>query len=152
MRKKKNYDIIKLLKKLKSDRFVNFFIIWYNLCRNSKEKSMKKKAIVIITGSEKEKQEVDLEIKNEKLNYREKDGTNVFFNQKEKVLIRENEKFFMEFFFEKEIISIYMKEERKNIEIPIIMDQLEINDNRIKIIYRIENQEYCYEIRMEELS
>ncbi len=113
---------------------------------------MKKKAVVMITGSEKESQEVDLEIKNEKLNYREKDGTNVLLNLKEKVLIRENEKFFMEFFFEKEIISIYLKEERKNIEIPIITNQLEMNDNRIKVIYKIENQAYCYEMRMEESS
>lgn len=113
---------------------------------------MKKKATVIITSNEKVQQKVDLEIKNKKISYREKEGTNVLFDQKEKVLIRENEKFFMEFFFEKGIISIYMKEERKNLEIPIITNQLEVSETNIKIKYKLEKQEYCYEIRMEESS
>lgn len=113
---------------------------------------MKRKASVILTSNEKIQQEVYLEIKNEKINYQEQDGTNVLFDPNEKVLIRENARFFMEFYFEKEMISIYMKEERKNLEIPIITRELEVADNRIKIKYKLEEQEYCYEIRMEESS
>lgn len=112
---------------------------------------MKKKAKITIIGNGKIQQKVDLEIKNEKISYREEDGTNVLFDLKEKVLIRENKNFFMEFFFEKKMISIYMKEERKSLEIPIIINQLEIKDNKVNIKYKIENQEYWYKIRMEEI-
>lgn len=113
---------------------------------------MKKKALIIITGSEAIQQEVEVEIKSEKVNYQEKDGTNVLFDKKKKLLIRENQQFLMEFIFEKNIVSLYMKEERKEVEIPLITREVEIKENNIVIKYKLEEQEYSYEIRMEESS
>lgn len=113
---------------------------------------MKKRAFIMINGNEDIQQEVMLTLKNKKINYQEKDGTNVLFDQSEKVLIRENKRFLMEFSFEKNIVSIYMKKEEKEVEIPIITHQLEVSKNRVRIKYKLEEQEYVYEIRMEESS
>lgn len=112
---------------------------------------MKKKATVKIkTKEETIEEKVELEVKNNKINYKEENKTIVLLDLESKTLMRENKKLYMEYDFFKEKGNIYIKSLRKNIELQFKLKKMNINRNKIEVQYEIENNLYTYKIEMED--
>lgn len=94
---------------------------------------------------------ININIKNNKINYTETDSkhTNVFLDLGEKLLIRENEELYLEFNFSSNQGMIYLKETGNNITINLNTEKYQILEKRIEIMYKIDENSYEYIIEME---
>lgn len=84
-----------------------------------------------------------------KLKYQENDQTKVNFNYTNNELLRENKEIKMKYLFseKKETTgTIYLKDIKKNIDIPIKTSKIKRKNNSIHIEYTINNNKYYYEI------
>lgn len=111
---------------------------------------MKRNAIVKIETKENSQQEtVEIEIKNSKINYLEKNKTTVFLDLEKQVLIRENIELYIELLFREEKANLYIKNLQKNITIGLKLKKIDISKNKIVIQYELENELYSYQLEME---
>ncbi len=99
----------------------------------------------ITNNDEKEIYEVEAEKSADKYKYIESNEfkTKVEYNYKKQTLRRENEQVFMEFNFKTEEAIILLKENEKEMIIPI--EILSINNNKVE--YKLEDQHFLYEIK-----
>lgn len=112
---------------------------------------MKKQAVVTLeTRGQKLQEKVNIEIKNNKINYKEQNKTDVLFDMDQKILMRENKEMYMEFFFQTQKGYIHPKDLKNTIEIEIKSKKIDIQPNKIVIKYEIENDPYVYQIEMED--
>ncbi|MCI8347037.1 MAG: hypothetical protein HFJ12_03700 [Bacilli bacterium] len=112
---------------------------------------MKKKAIVKIETEDSKLQErVEVEIKNGKINYLEKDKTAVLLELENKILIRENPEIYMELNLKEEKGNIYIKSLQKNIAILLELKKMDISKNKIEVQYEVEKELYFYKLEMED--
>lgn len=113
---------------------------------------MEKQAkITLKTQEEVIENDINIQIKNKKINYIETDSkhTNVFLDLDEKLLIRENEELYLEYNFSSNQGIIFLKETGNNIAININTEKYQILDKRIEIMYKIDENSYEYIIEME---
>lgn len=94
---------------------------------------------------------ININIKNNKINYTETDSkhTNVFLDLGEKLLIRENEELYLEYNFSSNQGMIYLKEIGNNITMNLNTERYQILEKRIEIMYKIDENSYEYIIEME---
>lgn len=112
---------------------------------------MKKNAIVKIeTKNSNLKERVEVEIKNNKINYVEKNKTVVLLDLENKILIRENPEFYMELVLKEGKGNIYIKSLQKNITILFKLKKMDISKNKIVIQYEMEKELYSYKLEMED--
>lgn len=112
---------------------------------------MKKKATIKIKAKEETVEEkVQLEVKNNKINYKEENKTTVLLDLKNKILIRENKELYMEYDFIKEKGNLYIKSLQKNIDLQLKLKKIDISNHKIVIQYELEKECYIYEIEMED--
>lgn len=113
---------------------------------------MKKRAKISLKSREVLKKfETEVEIKNDKIYYLDNDErkTNVLFDYKDSILIRENKEFYMEYNFSNNKGIIFMKDLRKTININLNTINISKKDSIIEIIYEIDAELYEYQIVME---
>lgn len=111
-----------------------------------------KSTISIISNTDKITYKVDLEIKNNKINYKEnKDNTitEVLYDRKNKILIRDNKEMYMEYDFNMNNASIYIKDLKKEINLDIKVKKIKDTNNKIDIEYILNDELYKYVIDME---
>lgn len=110
---------------------------------------MKKKAQVSLKkNNDIIKKEVEITIKNNKINY-SVNKADVMFLPKEELLIRDNNKIYLEYDFNKSTGLIYVKELKSNLYIELKVIKKIVKDNFIEIEYEIEDDKYIYTIKME---
>lgn len=113
---------------------------------------MEKQAkITLKTEEEVIEYDININIKNNKINYIETDSkhTNVLLDLDEKLLIRDNQELYLEYNFSTNQGMIYLKETGNNIAININTEKYQILDKRIEIMYKIDENSYEYIIEME---
>lgn len=113
---------------------------------------MKKAKVTIETENDNISYVVKLIEKNNKISYQEEDElkSNVLFDKNNSILIRENINFYMEFLFLESKVNITIKELKRNIDLPIKVKILQIDNNKIDIKYELEKIDYYYKIEVEE--
>ncbi len=112
---------------------------------------MKKQALITLIKKDNQvKETVIIEIKEEKLNYIEKSNTEVLFDVKKQLLIRDNKELYMEFDFKNNKANIYIKDLKANTELLLKTEKINITNNKIVIQYTMENEDYLYQIEMED--
>ena len=81
----------------------------------------KKSKISLITNKEKLTYEVNIEIKNDKINYQENNDelTSVLYDKTSRILIRDNKEIYMEYDFNMNKASIYIKDLKKEINLEL---------------------------------
>ena len=111
----------------------------------------KKSKISLITNKEKLTYEVNIEIKNDKINYQENNDelTNVLYDKTSRILIRDNKEIYMEYDFNMNKASIYIKDLRKEINLSLRTKNIVESDKLIDIEYLLDNEVYRYIIDME---
>ena len=111
----------------------------------------KKSKISIITNKEKLTYEVNIEIKNDKINYKENNAelTNVLYDKTSRILIRDNKEIYMEYDFNMNKASIYIKDLKKEINLELRTKNIVESDKLIDIEYLLDNEVYRYIIDME---
>lgn len=111
----------------------------------------KKSKISLITNKEKLTYEVNIEIKNDKLNYKENNDelTNVLYDKTSRILIRDNKEIYMEYDFNMNKASIYIKDLKKEINLELRTKNIIESDKLIDIEYLLDNEVYRYIIDME---
>lgn len=112
---------------------------------------MNKKAIIsLITKEEEFKYNETISIKNNKINYKEEGITDVFYDIKKEILIRDNKDIYMEYNFSTNKATVYIKELKKVINLNLIKKELIVTDKLIDILYLLDDKECRYIIDMEE--
>ena len=111
----------------------------------------KKSKISLITNKEKLSYEVNIEIKNDKINYKENNAelTNVLYDKTSRILIRDNKEIYMEYDFNMNKASIYIKDLKKEINLELRTKNIVESDKLIDIEYLLDNEVYRYIIDME---
>lgn len=111
----------------------------------------KKSKISLITNKEKLTYEVNIEIKNDKINYQENNDelTRVLYDKTNKTLIRDNKEIYMEYDFNMNKASIYIKDLKKEINLELRTKNIVESDKLIDIEYLLDNEVYRYIIDME---
>ena len=111
----------------------------------------KKSKISLITNKEKLTYEVNIEIKNDKINYKENNAelTNVLYDKTSRILIRDNKEIYMEYDFNMNKASIYIKDLKKEINLELRTKNIVESDKLIDIEYLLDNEVYWYIIDME---
>ena len=89
---------------------------------------------------------VDYTIDSEVINYKEIDNTNVYYDLKNNILIRDNDDLHMIYDFNNKKGTILIKEFEREIEVVIENIDIEKNKNNIKVNYSIENNDFIYEL------
>ena len=113
---------------------------------------MEKKAKITLKNEEEViKYELLIEFKNNKISYIENDSnnTNVLLDLNNKLLIRDNKELYLEYDFLNNKGVVYLKELRNNMNINLNTIKYEITDNKIEIMYKIDENSYEYFIEME---
>ena len=97
----------------------------------------KKSKISLITNKEKLTYEVNIEIKNDKINYKENNAelTNVLYDKTSRILIRDNKEIYMEYDFNMNKASIYIKDLKKEINLELRTKTIVESDKLIDIEY-----------------
>ena len=102
---------------------------------------MKKKArISINTKNKKTNYNVFLDIKDNKIYYEEildNKVTNVLYDKKNSILIRDNSEIYMEYNFSTGIASYYLKEFQKEFNLDLKVKSISSNDDKIEIVFMI---------------
>lgn len=111
----------------------------------------KKAKISLITKKEKIIYNVEIEIKNDKISYKENNDklTNVLYDIKNKILIREDKDIYMEYDFNINKASVYIKELKKEVNLLLKTKNIISNNKKINIEYLLDNELYSYVIDME---
>ncbi len=111
----------------------------------------KKAKISLITKNDKIIYNVDIEIKNDKISYKENNDklTNVLYDIKSNILIREDKDIYMEYNFNINKASVYIKELKKEIGLVLKTKNIVNNNKKITIEYLLDNELYSYVIDME---
>ena len=111
----------------------------------------KKAKISLITNKEKLTYEVNIEIKNDKINYQENNDelTSVLYDKTSRILIRDNKEIYMEYDFNINKASIYIKDLKKEINLELRTKNIVESDKLIDIEYLLDNEVYRYIIDME---
>ena len=113
---------------------------------------MKKKARISINTRNKETNyTVDLEIKGNKIYYEEildHQVTNVLYDKKEHILIRDNRDIYMEYNFFTGDASYYLKEFQKEFNLDLRVKNISSDDDKIEIVFMLENDLFKYIIDM----
>lgn len=111
----------------------------------------KKSKISLITNKEKLTYEVNIEIKNDKINYKENNAelTSVLYDKTSRILIRDNKEIYMEYDFNINKASIYIKDLKKEINLELRTKNIVESDKLIDIEYLLDNEVYRYIIDME---
>lgn len=111
----------------------------------------KKSKISLITNKEKLTYEVNIEIKNDKINYQENGDmlTSVLYDKTSRILIRDNKEIYMEYDFNINKASIYIKDLKKEINLELRTKNIVESDKLIDIEYLLDNEVYRYIIDME---
>ena len=111
----------------------------------------KKSKISLITNKEKLTYEVNIEIKNDKINYQENGDmlTSVLYDKTSRILIRDNKEIYMEYDFNMNKASIYIKDLKKEINLELRTKNIVESDKLIDIEYLLDNEVYRYIIDME---
>lgn len=111
----------------------------------------KKSKISLITNKEKLTYEVNIEIKNDKINYKENNDelTSVLYDKTSRILIRDNKEIYMEYDFNMNKASIYIKDLKKEINLELRTKNIVESDKLIDIEYLLDNEVYRYIIDME---
>ena len=111
----------------------------------------KKSKISLITNKEKLTYEVNIEIKNDKINYQENNDelTSVLYDKTSRILIRDNKEIYMEYDFNMNKASIYIKDLKKEINLELRTKNIVESDKLIDIEYLLDNEVYRYIIDME---
>lgn len=86
-------------------------------------------------------------INDNKIKYQENDVT-VVFDYNNKKLIRENNDYKIEFFFEDKLLKILIKELDNYLEKDIKVEKIHIKNNNIKIEYKIDEDKYLYSLEV----
>ena len=89
---------------------------------------------------------VDYTIVKEVINYKEIDNTNVYYDLKNNILIRENDDIHMIYDFNNKKGTILIKELEKEVDLLLENIDIERNKNNIKVSYSIENNDFLYEL------
>lgn len=113
---------------------------------------MKKKAkISLITKEDKIIYNVEIEIKNDKISYKENNDklTNVLYDIKNKILIREDKDIYMEYNFNINKANVYIKDLKKEVNLLLKTKNIISNNKKINIEYLLDNELYSYVIDME---
>lgn len=113
---------------------------------------MKKKAkISLITKEDKIIYNVEIEIKNDKISYKENNDklTNVLYDIKNKILIREDKDIYMEYNFNINKANVYIKDLKKEVNLLLKTKNIITNNKKINIEYLLDNELYSYVIDME---
>ncbi|MBO5414292.1 MAG: hypothetical protein J6A17_01560 [Bacilli bacterium] len=113
---------------------------------------MEKKAKITLKNEEEViKYELLIEFKNNKISYIENDSNNtsVLLDLNNKLLIRDNKELYLEYDFLNNKGVVYLKELRNNMNINLNTIKYEITDNKIEIMYKIDENSYEYFIEME---
>lgn len=107
--------------------------------------------VSLITNKEKLTYEVNIEIKNDKINYQENNDelTRVLYDKTNKTLIRDNKEIYMEYDFNMNKASIYIKDLKKEINLELRTKNIVESDKLIDIEYLLDNEVYRYIIDME---
>lgn len=107
--------------------------------------------VSLITNKEKLTYEVNIEIKNDKINYQENNDelTRVLYDKTNKTLIRDNKEIYMEYDFNMNKASIYIKDLKKEINLSLRTKNIVESDKLIDIEYLLDNEVYRYIIDME---
>ncbi len=90
-------------------------------------------------------------IQDERILYQEPDQTKTQYSFKNNILVRENKDIRMEYTFIKKKTTegiIYLKDYNKEIRILINTKKIDKKDNNIKIQYKVDNNEFIYEIEV----
>ncbi len=91
---------------------------------------------------------VDYSIDSEVINYKEVDNTNVYYDLKSNILIRDNDEIHMIYDFNNKKGNILIKEYDKEIEVLIENIDIERNKNNVRVSYSIENNDFLYELEV----
>ena len=107
--------------------------------------------VSLITNKEKLTYEVNIEIKNDKINYQENNDelTSVLYDKTSRILIRDNKEIYMEYDFNMNKASIYIKDLKKEINLELRTKNIVESDKLIDIEYLLDNEVYRYIIDME---
>ena len=89
---------------------------------------------------------VDYTIVKEVINYKEIDNTNVYYDLKNNILIRENDDIHMIYDFNNKKGTILIKELEKEVDLLLENIDIERNKNNVKVRYSIENNDFLYEL------
>ena len=86
------------------------------------------------------------------LKYTEKDGTITSFDYKNNILRRDNNEMIIEFVFDKDKVTkgkMSVKELKGDLEIDILTKELEVTDNKIKVVYVVNDLTFEYTLEKE---
>ena len=89
---------------------------------------------------------IDYTIVKEVINYKEIDNTNVYYDLKNNILIRDNDDIHMIYDFNNKKGTILIKELEKEVDLLLENIDIERNKNNIKVSYSIENNDFLYEL------
>ncbi len=109
---------------------------------------MKLKIKVIIKNqSQKIEKKYNAILKNSKIiKYMEKENTKVQMDMERLTLTRENNQFKMEYNFKTGRGKINMKELKRNIELPILVEKILYEKNQFLVEYKIDKEKFTYSI------
>ena len=91
---------------------------------------------------------VDYSIDSEVINYKEIDNTNVYYDLKSNILIRDNDDLHMIYDFNNKKGTILIKEFDREVEVLIENIDIERNKNNVRVSYSIENNDFLYELEV----
>ncbi len=91
---------------------------------------------------------VDYSIDSEVINYKEIDNTNVYYDLKNNILIRDNDDIHMIYDFNNKKGTILIKEFDRELEVLIENIDIERNKNNVRVSYSIENNDFLYELEV----
>ena len=86
------------------------------------------------------------------LKYTEKDGTVTSFNYEKNILRRDNDEMIIEFVFDKEKVTkgkMSVKELKGDLEMDILTKELDVNEDKIKIVYEVNGLTFEYTLEKE---
>ena len=86
---------------------------------------------------------------NNKINYIDDKDTSVLLDLSDKLLIRDNSSMYLEYDFSHEKGYILIKEMNKELNIEIKVEKFIVEETKVEIVYKIENDSYTYIIDME---
>ena len=86
------------------------------------------------------------------LKYTEKDGTVTSFNYEKNILRRDNDEMIIEFVFDKDKVTkgkMSIKELKGDLEMDILTKELDVNEDKIKVIYVVNGLTFEYTLEKE---
>lgn len=86
-------------------------------------------------------------LNNNKIKYKE-NNTKVIYDYQNKILTRENNNYKMIFNFSSTKLNIYLKEEKKYLELTLKVKSYNLNNNNLEIEYILDNNKYLYSIEV----